>query len=132
MRENCRDAEIVFDKFHVMKLIGEKVDDVRKAESVTAKPGQKQQKNLWLWRKNPEIYPNLNRLVLPRIDPTICGRQAYQMRLALQKIYSHPVSELGRAPTPELVQLGQPSLRQSTLDHEAHAESCRDDTKTYR
>ena len=37
VRENCRDAEIVFDKFHVMKLIGERVDDVRKAESAHGK-----------------------------------------------------------------------------------------------
>ena len=54
--ENCRDAEIVFDKFHVMKLIGERVDDVRKAESAHGKTEAKKQlkKTLWLWRESRE------------------------------------------------------------------------------
>ena len=79
VRENCRDAEIVFDKFHVMKLIGERVDDVRKAESAHGKTEAKKQlkKTLCSGERIQRIYPNLNRLVLTALTTTICGRQRH-------------------------------------------------------
>ena len=45
----------LFDKFHVMKLVGERVDAVRKRESTYGESDAKTQlkKTLWLWRKNP-------------------------------------------------------------------------------
>ena len=136
VRENCRDAEIVFDKFHVMKLIGERVDDVRKAESAHGKTEAKKQlkKTLWLWRKNPENLSDLNRLVLTALTTTICGRQRHIKCVWHSKKSTIPSRiRVGQSADSRAGAIGQPSLRQSTLlDHEAHAESCRDDTKTYR
>ena len=91
VRENCRNAEIVFDKFHVMKLIGERVDDVRKVESAHGKTEAKKQlkKTLWLWRKNPENLSESEQARFDRIDHDyLWTAKAYQMRLALQKIYN--------------------------------------------
>ena len=33
VRNNCRNARIIFDRFYVMKLIGDRVDEVRQAEN---------------------------------------------------------------------------------------------------
>ena len=42
VRGNCRNAQIVFDKFHVMKLVGERVDSIpfanARAPTVKVKP----------------------------------------------------------------------------------------------
>ena len=91
VRENCRDAEIVFDKFHVMKLIGERVDDVRKAESAHGKTEAKKQlkDTLALEERIQRIYPNPNMARFDRIDHDyLWTAKAYQMRLALRKIYN--------------------------------------------
>ena len=52
--ENLTEAEITFDKFHVMKLIGEAVDKVRRDES-KSRPELKRTRYLWL--KNEPDYP---------------------------------------------------------------------------
>ena len=51
--ENLTEAEITFDRFHVMKLIGDAVDEVRRAE-VKARPELKGTR--YVWTKNQ---PNL-------------------------------------------------------------------------
>ena len=45
--ENLTEAEITFDKFHVMQLIGRAVDEVRRAE-VKSRPELKRSRYLWL------------------------------------------------------------------------------------
>ena len=91
VRNNCRNARIVFDKFHVMKLVGERVDQVRKAESSygTGEAKVQLKKTLWLWRKNPENLSESEQVRFDRIDHDyLWTSKAYQMRLALQKIYN--------------------------------------------
>ena len=91
VRNNCRNARIVFDKFHVMKLVGERVDEVRKAESTYGAGEAKSQlkKTLWLWRKNPENLTESEQARFDRIDHEyLWTSKAYQMRLSLQKIYN--------------------------------------------
>ena len=69
---------IVFDKFHVMKLIGERVDDVRKAESAHGKTeAKKQLKRHSGSGERSENLSELNRLVLTALTTTICGRQRH-------------------------------------------------------
>ena len=54
--EWCRNAEIVFDKYHVVSHVNAAVDQVRKYE-VRYGPSSVQsalRKSLWIWRKNPE------------------------------------------------------------------------------
>lgn len=91
VHNNCRNARIVFDKFHVMKLVGQRVDEVRKAESTYGASEAKSQlkKTLWLWRKNPENLSESEQARFDRIDHEyLWTSKAYQMRLALQKIYN--------------------------------------------
>ena len=45
--ENFTEAEITFDKFHVMKLIGDAVDKVRRDEA-KSRPELKRSRYLWL------------------------------------------------------------------------------------
>jgi transposase len=54
--KNCRNAQVVFDKFHGVKHANEAVDKVRRAEVRLGGPGvwESLYKSQWLWRKNPE------------------------------------------------------------------------------
>jgi len=97
--ENCRHAQMVFDKFHVIKKAGEAVDKVRRAEmqlgnSTVWKALHKSQ---WLWRKNPENLTDGQRQRLEKIkDKNLCTGKAYQMRLVLQDIYRSPDAHTAR------------------------------------
>jgi transposase len=88
--ENCRHAQVVFDKFHVIFNANAAVDKVRQAEihlggrEVLAALRQSQ----WLWRKNPENLTEREQARLARIkDKNLATAKAYQMRLVLQDIY---------------------------------------------
>ena len=90
--ENFRNAEVVFDKFHVIRHAGEAVDAVRRLESaLDAERKDALKETRWLWLKNPEnLTPNQKR-TLTRIDrDSLWTARAYQMRLALQAIYQLP------------------------------------------
>ena len=91
VRNNCRNARIVLDRFHVMKLIGDRVDEVRQAENRRGTTDAKKQlkKTMWLWRKNPENLTEPQRMHFDRIDhDCLWTSKAYQMRLALRNIYN--------------------------------------------
>jgi len=89
--EWCRNAEIVFDKFHVVAHLSASVDQVRKYE-LRYGPSSVQsalKKSLWIWRKNPE---NLTEKEQARLTAAIEHKnvwtaKAYQMRLVFQDIY---------------------------------------------
>jgi transposase len=88
--ENCRNAQVVFDKFHVLKNVGEAVDKVRRAEVRLGGPGvwEALRKSQWLWRKNPENLTAREQARLGKIkDKNLGTAKAYQMRLVLQDIY---------------------------------------------
>ena len=88
--ENCRNAQVVFDKFHVIKNASEAVDKVRRAEVRLGGPGvwEALHKSQWLWRKNPENLTDKEQARLAGIeDKNLCTAKAYQMRLVLQDIY---------------------------------------------
>jgi transposase len=88
--QTCRHAQVVFDKFHVIKNANDAVDQVRKAEIQLGGPGvwEALHRSQWLWRKNPE---NLTEKELHRMarieDKNLSTAKAYQMRLVLQDIY---------------------------------------------
>jgi transposase len=91
--ENCRNAQVVFDKFHVSKNANEAVDKVRRAEVRLGGQGvwQALYKSQWLWRKNPENLNEEERVRLAKIEAKhLCTGKAYQMRLVLQDIYRSP------------------------------------------
>ncbi len=88
--ENCRNAQVVFDKFHVIKNANEAVDKVRRAEVRLGGPGvwEALNKSQWLWRKNPENLTDKEQERMARIKhKNLCTAKAYQMRLVLQDIY---------------------------------------------
>lgn len=88
--ENCHNAQVVFDKFHVIKNAGEAVDKVRRAEVRLGGKGvwEALHKSQWLWRKNPENLSEQEQARLAKIkDKNLGTARAYQMRLVLQDIY---------------------------------------------
>lgn len=90
VKQNCRHAQVVFDKFHVIKNANEAVDKVRRAEVRLGGPGvwPALHKSQWLWRKNPENLTPDEQARLGKIkDKNLGTAKAYQMRLVLQDIY---------------------------------------------
>ena len=88
--ENCRNAQVVFDKFHVIKNANEAVDQVRRAEVRMGGQGvwEALYKSQWLWRKNPENLTDMEQERMAKIkDKNLSTAKAYQMRLVLQDIY---------------------------------------------
>jgi transposase len=87
---HCRNAQVVFDKFHVIANANGAVDEVRKAEIRRGGAGvwAALKQSQWLWRKNPENLTEREQKRLARIkDKNLCTTKAYQMRLVLQDIY---------------------------------------------
>jgi len=97
--DNCRNAQVVFDKFHVIQNANEAVDKVRRAEMRLGGAGvwEALHKSHWLWRKNPEhlTEPEQERLAGIK-NKQFATAKAYQMRLVLQDIYRSPAAGLAR------------------------------------
>jgi transposase len=93
VKDHCRNAQVVFDKFHVLANAGKRVDQVRQAEARVGDPDVRKSlhKSQWLWRKNPENLNEQEEARLAKIkDKNLCPGKAYQMRLVLQDIYRSP------------------------------------------
>jgi transposase len=56
-KKNCPDAEVVFDRFHLMQHVGKAVDEVRRREHqrLSRKGDKSLKKSMWLFRKAPRI-----------------------------------------------------------------------------
>jgi len=89
--EECfPEAHITFDKFHVIKMLNEAVDKVRRKDR-RKHPELKNTKYIWL--KNPENLTDrqkerLDQLNLP--ETNLKTGRAYRIKLAFQEIYNHP------------------------------------------
>jgi transposase len=98
--QTCRNAQVVFDKFHVMQNAGQAVDQVRQAELRVGGPGvwEALTQSQWIWRKNPENLTERQSQRLAKIkDKNLATAKAYQMRLVLQDIYRSPDVNTARA-----------------------------------
>ena len=90
-KTNCPDAEVVFDRFHVMQKVGKAVDEVRRREHqrLSRKGDKSLKESMLLFRNNPE---NLNADQTAHLDElkqaNLITAKAYQMRLNLQEIYN--------------------------------------------
>ena len=98
IRENFGNAQIVFDKFHVIQALNEAVEAVRRLE---AQAGAEQQKALaksqWIFRKNLENHTDEQTLRLAELDrQNLMTVLAYQMRLAIQDIYRERSEAIAR------------------------------------
>lgn len=99
VQETCRNAQVVFDKFHVVMRVNKAVDQVRRAEVRLGGPGvwDALNKSQWLWRKNPEDLTEQEAARLAGIDPKrLHTAKAYQMRLGLQDIDQSPIATVAR------------------------------------
>lgn len=88
--ENCRHAQVVFDKFHLLSNANQAVDQVRRKELQVGEKGTGEwlRKTQWIWRKNPENLTEKQRARLATIqDKNLWTSKAYQMRLVLHDIY---------------------------------------------
>jgi transposase len=93
VRENCRNAQVVFDKFHVIQDINAAVDRVRMRELRAGGQGvwEALRRSRWLWRKNPENLTDQQQERLAEIkNKNLVTAKAYQIRLVFQEIYRSP------------------------------------------
>jgi len=90
VRENFGNAQIVFDKFHVVTQVVQAVEEVRRKETrQDARAREQLERTSWLWRKNPERWTakEQERWSQLKDKPLVTGL-AYAMRLELQKAYA--------------------------------------------
>lgn len=92
--ENLPQAKVTFDRFHVMKLVGEAVDEVRRLERAE-QPALRGTRYTWL--KNPqnltgEQYARFVRLSELNLKTT----KAYQMRLNVQEAWTRRSARTAR------------------------------------
>ncbi len=78
--EHLPNAQITFDRFHLLKLINEAVDAVRRGEAIS-QPDLK--KSRWLWLKNPGKLSAKQTAKLQELlkNQSLKTAQAYQFRL---------------------------------------------------
>lgn len=80
-----RNADITFDKFHVIKLLNEAIDEIRRTETAVT-PCLKGSRYIWL--KNPEHLTVRQSNALKTLSKENRKlSKAYQMKLTLQDIY---------------------------------------------
>ena len=88
--EHFPDAEITYDKFHVIKLMNDAVDEVRRAEQ-KSRPELKGTR--WLWLKNQRNWTARQREVHEALDlvrQNLKTGRAYRIKLSLQQFYEQP------------------------------------------
>ena len=83
--EHFPTAKIVFDKFHVIQMMNNTIDDVRRKEYKTNKTLGKTR---FIWLKNPENLSDKEKKKLHSMkDLDIKTAKAYQFKLALQRLW---------------------------------------------
>lgn len=85
INEYLPNTEIVFDRFHVMKLFNEALDEVRREEQ---KSNDVLKGTRYAWLHNPETATKKQTEQLAKLSKTnLKTAKAYQIRLALRDIY---------------------------------------------
>jgi len=86
IKDNFSEAEITFDKFHIMKIVNEAVDQVRRDEqagNVLLK------KTRYIWLKNPSNLTKKQQKALGNLKQiNLKTVRAYNIKLALQMFWS--------------------------------------------
>ena len=86
--ENLTEADITFDKFHVMKMLGDAVDKTRRAEA-KVRPELKGSRYVWL--KNEQNLTGDAKETLATLSKLhLKTARAYQLRCAFQEVYAQP------------------------------------------
>jgi len=91
VEEQFPKAELTFDKFHIMKVVNEAVDKVRRAEQ---KEHPELARSRYAWLKNPE---NLTKKQSEKLDNLTVKKlnlktsRAYHIKLNFQEIFKQPL-----------------------------------------
>lgn len=86
IKKAFKNSKITYDKFHVMKVINEAVDKVRKAE-ISEQPILKQSRYVWL--KNKSNLKEEQKQKLQKMSKmNLKTGKAYRLKLAFQDIYN--------------------------------------------
>jgi len=90
VREQFPDAQLTFDKFHIMKIINEAVDEVRRQEQ---KDRPELAKSRYAWLKNPDNLKQsqvdtLEKLTVKKLN--LKTSRAYHIRLNFQELFNQP------------------------------------------
>lgn len=88
--DNFPKASMTFDKFHVIKVVNEAVDEVRRTES----KGCEQLKHTrYIWLKNEKNLTTGQKEKLDKLkDCELDTMKAYRMRVILQDIFKYPAT----------------------------------------
>lgn len=88
-------AEITFDRFHIMKIVNDAVDQVRRQESATQ---PLLAKTRYVWLKNPGNLTAKQQATLNSLkNRNFKTARAYQIRLTLQEFFRLPNRQEGEA-----------------------------------
>lgn len=90
LEDTFENSSITFDKFHVIKVINEAVDEVRRSEQKT-RPELK--KTRYAWLKNPENLSKKRQAVIDELNVkkmNLKTSRAYQIKLTFQDVYDQP------------------------------------------
>jgi len=88
--QSLPNAQITCDKFHLVKLINEAVDAVRRSEQ---KSHAELKNSRYLWLKNPRNLSERQRTQLSNLSGSnLKTGRAYRIRLAFQELYAQPAS----------------------------------------
>lgn len=88
--DNFPNAHLTFDKFHIMQVINNAVDEVRRQEQ---KERPELHKSRYIWLKNQENLKASQRAKLEQLSLrklNLKTARAYQMRLAFQAFFTQP------------------------------------------
>lgn len=89
-RKNFPLASLTFDKFHVMKIVNEAVDEVRRTEQ---KDRPELIRTRYTWLKNPQNWTARQREIFEELNPkhlNLKTARAYQIKLDLQEFWTLP------------------------------------------
>jgi transposase len=93
--EHLPNAEVTFDKFHIVKIVNDAVDEVRRAERKTH---AELKGTRYIWLRNPDTLSERQHAVLEALPTrTLKTARAYQIRLAFQDIYAEGSAEAAAA-----------------------------------
>ncbi len=93
--EHLPNAEVTFDKFHIVKIVNEAVDEVRRTERKTH---AELKGTRYIWLRNPDTLSERQRAILEALPTrTLRTARAYQIRLAFQDMYAEAGVEAATA-----------------------------------
>jgi transposase len=88
IEEHFPESRITFDKFHVMKLMNEALDEVRRMEQLDNKDLKKTR---YIWLKNPENLSKKQKETLSELTgpkSNLKAARAWRIKLALQNVFT--------------------------------------------